>query len=145
MDDVSPLFLAFEVRNIKTGKPVRFQINASGVKMPHGFNFDFPREKYHVEFTRSAIAGDPSFGGMNFYAARELGIPFEHGPEVVVVAMQTTGDPAMRGDKILCTIAHEILEAELMSTGLPYRIAHMYAMMYEKGLVQGAIDERDQF
>jgi len=40
----------------------------------------------------------------------------------------------MREQKILCTIAHEIFEAELMSTGLPYHIAHMYAMEVEKGI-----------
>jgi len=71
-------------------------------------------------------------------------MPFDYGPEVVVVTKQTTGDPAMRGEKILCTIAHEILEAELMSTGLPYHIAHMYAMQYEKGVYGGDPDQRDQ-
>ena len=134
MDEVNPFFLEFEVRNIRSGKPIKFKINTGNVTMPHHMTFSIPPSKYLVEFTRTSIAGDPSFGGMNYYAAKELKVPFEHGPEVVVVAMQTTGDPALREEKILCTIAHEILEAELMSTGLPYHIAHMYAMQYEKGV-----------
>jgi hypothetical protein len=61
-----------------------------------------------------------------------------------VVAKQTTGEPSMREEKILCTIAHEILEAELMSTGLPYHIAHMYAMEFEKGIYKGELGRLDQ-
>jgi hypothetical protein len=39
-----------------------------------------------------------------------------------------------RENKIKSTITHEIIEAELMKTGLPYHIAHMYAIEYEKGV-----------
>jgi hypothetical protein len=134
MSELNPSYLELEVINIRTKKTINFKINTSNVTMPHKLTFNILPKKYQVEFTKIPIAGDPSYGGMNYYAAKELKIPFEHGPEVVVIAMQTTGDPAKREEKILCTIAHEILEAELMSTGLPYHIAHMYAMQYEKGI-----------
>jgi hypothetical protein len=144
MDEVNRSFIQIDVKNIKTGKPISFKINVSNVTMPHRMDLTIPPNKYRVDFAESAIGGDHSYGGMNYYAAKELNMPFEYGPDVVVVAKQTTGDPAMREQKILCTIAHEILEAELMSTGLPYHIAHMYAMQYEKGVYGGDLGQRDQ-
>ena len=144
MDEVNRSYMQIDVKNMRTGKPISFKINVNNVTMPHRLDLTIPPNKYLVDFAESAIGGDHSYGGMNYYAAKELHMPFDYGPEVVVVAKQTTGDPAMRGEKILCTIAHEILEAELMSTGLPYHIAHMYAMQYEKGVYGGDPDQRDQ-
>jgi hypothetical protein len=127
-------YMNIEVKNMRTGKPICFKINLGNVSIPHHVDLTIPPHKYSVDFAESAIGGDRSYGGMNYYAAKELHMPFDYGPEVVVVAKQTTGDPAKREEKLLCTIAHEILEAELMSTGLPYHIAHMYAMEVEKGI-----------
>lgn len=126
--------MEIDVKNLRTGKPIKFKINLGNVSIPHHINLTIPPNKYSVEFAEQAIDGDPSYGGMNYYAARELKMGFKYGPDVVVIAIQTTGDPAKREEKLLSTIAHEILEAELMSTGLPYHIAHMYAMEYEKGV-----------
>jgi len=137
-------YMEFMVTNVRTGKPISFKINRGSVKIPHGFDLSVPPNKYGVDFTERAIGGDRSYGGMNYYAARELSVPFEYGPDVVVIAKQTTGDPSKRREKLLCTIAHEILEAELMSTGLPYRIAHMYAMEVEKGVYMWPVNQLDQ-
>jgi hypothetical protein len=132
-----------EVKNIRTGKPISFKINLGNVTIPHHIDLTIPPNKYSVDFAERAIDGDRSYGGMNYYAARELRMAFDYGPDVVVVAKQTTGDPAKREEKLLCTIAHEILEAELMSNGLPYHIAHMYAMEFEKGIYNGSMVKMD--
>jgi hypothetical protein len=132
--DVNGAYMNIEVKNMRTGKPISFKINLGNVSIPHHIDLTIPPNKYSVDFAESAIGGDRSYGGMNYYAAKELHMPFDYGPDVVVVAKQTTGDPTKREEKLLCTIAHEILEAELMSTGLPYHIAHMYAMEVEKGI-----------
>jgi len=127
-------FMEFDVVDYDTGKPISFRINLGKVTLPHHVNLQIPPNKWRVKYAERAIDGDPSYGGMNYYAARELRMAFEYPPDVVMVAKQTTGDPRLREDKLKTTIAHEILEAELMATGLPYHIAHMYAMEYEKGL-----------
>jgi hypothetical protein len=137
-------FMEFLVTNVRTGKPIDFKINRGSVKIPHGIDFNVPPNKYGVDFTERAIGRDKSYGGMNYYAAKELSVPFEYGPDVVVIAKQTTDDPAKRREKLLYTIAHEILEAELMSTGLPYRIAHMYPMEVEKGVYRWSGNQLDQ-
>jgi hypothetical protein len=126
--------MELDVTDLRTGKPIRFKINLGKVTLPHHVNLVIPPFKYSVEFAESAIDGDKSYGGMNYYAAKELKMAFNHTPDVVIVAKQTTGDPSNRENKLECTIAHEIIEAELMKTGLPYHIAHMYAMEYEKGV-----------
>ena len=144
MDEVNRSYMDILVRNMRTGKPISFKINLGNVPIPHNIDLTIPPNKYSVDFAESAIGGDSSYGGMNYYAAKELKMPFDYGPNIVVVAKQTTGDPAKRNEKLMCTIAHEILEAELMSTGLPYRIAHMYAMMVEKGIYSGSLGHQDQ-
>ena len=144
MDEINRSIMNVQVKNNRTGKPISFKIILSDVTMPHNIDLTIPPNKYSVDFVESAIDGDRSYGGMNYYAAKELRMPFDYGPNIVVVAKQTTGDPAKRGDKILSTIAHEILEVELMSTGLPYHIAHMYAMEVEKGIIRVQGDGADQ-
>ncbi len=129
--------LVFSLRHYRTGNPIEFTINLGKVKLPHGVDLGALAgnlNRYKVDYTGTPIGGDRSYGGMNYYAARELGVPFDYPPDVVLIAKQTTGDPKLRDDKLDCTVAHEIIEAELMSTGLPYHIAHMYAMEYEKGI-----------
>jgi hypothetical protein len=126
--------LEIDVKDLRTGKPIRFKINLGKVTLPHHVDLVIPPFKYSVEFAESAIDGDKSYGGMNYYAARELKMAFDYPPDVVIVAKQTTGEPSNRENKLESTIAHEIIEAELMKTGLPYHIAHMYAMEYEKGV-----------
>ena len=126
--------MEIDVKDYRTGKPIRFKINLGKVTLPHHIDLVIPPFKYSVEYAESAIDGDRSYGGLNYYAAKELKMAFEYPPEVVVVAKQTTGDPSNRKNKLESTIAHEIIEAELMKTGLPYHIAHMYAMEYEKGV-----------
>ena len=144
MGEDARLYMDIVVKNVRTGNPIRFKIKLGSVTIPHSIDLMIPPNKYSVDFSEQAIGGDRSYGGMNYYAAKELKIPFDYGPDVVVVAKQTTGDPVKRGEKLLSTIAHEILEAELMSTGLPYHIAHMYAMEYEKGVYMGPVDQRNQ-
>ncbi len=126
--------LEFDVKDLRTGKPIHFKINLGKVTLPHHIDLVIPPFKYSVDFAESAIDGDKSYGGLNYYAAKELKMAFKYPPDVVIVAKQTTGDPSNRENKLESTIAHEIIEAELMKTGLPYHIAHMYAMEYEKGV-----------
>jgi hypothetical protein len=129
--------LVFNLRHFRTGEPITFTIHLGKVKIPHGVDLSAltgSLNRYMVDYTGRPIGGDSSYGGMNYYAAKELGVPFDYPKDVVLIAKQTTGDPTTRYDKLNCTIAHEIIEAELMSTGLPYHIAHMYAMEYEKGI-----------
>jgi hypothetical protein len=127
-------FMEFDVVDYDTGEKISFKINLGKVTLPHHIDLNIPSNRYLVKYAESAIDGDPSYGGMNYYAAKELKMAFDYPPQVVMVAKQTTGDPQQRKDKLKSTIAHEIIEAELMSTGLPYHIAHMYAMEYEKGI-----------
>jgi hypothetical protein len=126
--------MEIDVRNHRTGAPICFKINLGKVTLPHHINLVIPPFKYSVVFAERAIDSDRSYGGLNYYAAKELKMAFEYPPDVVVVAKQTTGDPSNRENKLESTIAHEIIEVELMKTGLPYHIAHMYAMEYEKGI-----------
>ena len=64
--------------------------------------------------------------GMNYYAARELKIPFHHGKNTVVV---WTG--LSKKDREL-TIQHEITEARAMSLlGLKYHNGHKVAQTFE--------------
>jgi len=126
--------MEIDVRNYRTGQPIHFKINLGKVTLPHHLDLVIPPYMYSVEFAERAIDSDRSYGGLNYYAAKELKMAFEYPPDVVVVAKQTTGDPSNRKNKLESTIAHEIVEAELMKTGLPYHIAHMYAMEYEKGV-----------
>lgn len=126
--------MEIDVLNYRTGKPIHFKINLVKVTLPHHLDLVIPPYMYSVEFAERAIDSDRSYGGLNYYAAKELKMAFEYPPNVVVVAKQTTGKPSNREDKLESTIAHEIKEAELMKTGLPHYIAHMYAMEYEKGV-----------
>lgn len=134
MHEKTSTHMEIDVRNYRTGQPIHFKINLGTVTLPHHLNLAIPPYKYSVEFAERAIDSDRSYGGLNYYAAKELKMAFEYPPDVVVVAKQTTGDPSNRKNKLESTIAHEIIEAEFMKTGLPYHIAHMYAMEYEKGV-----------
>ncbi len=134
-------FLYVTAHDYSTGKLIHFDINLGKVTLPH--HVDIIPKDYQVVFVNKAINGDKSIGGMNFFASKAYKMKYEYPPNVVMVAKQTT-DPkglyANRRDKLLGTVAHEIIEAELMRLDpkLPYRIAHMYTMEYEKGLHKSA-------
>ena len=103
-------------------------------------NLEIEPNYYRVVFTNKAINGDHSIGGMNYFAASAYNYKFPYPDNFVEVAQQTTvreGDGYRdRKEKLRGTIAHEVIEAQLMRTDskLPYPIAHMYAMEYEKGV-----------
>jgi len=131
-------FMSFDVLDYETGKPIHFDIDLGRVTPPHYNDLAIKPYQYRVLFTNRAIHGDRSIGGMNKYAAEDYGIDWTYGDDVVLIAQQTT-EPKDdlyrdRHEKLLGTIAHEIIEAELMRHGLPYHIAHMNAMEYEKGV-----------
>jgi len=140
-DDPEKGFLFVTAHDYSTGKLIHFDINLGKVTLPHHLNI-IPKD-YQVVFVNKAINGDKSIGGMNYYASKAYDMDYTYPPNVVMVAKQTT-DPkglyANRRDKLLGTVAHEIIEAELMRLDrkLPYKIAHMYAMEYEKGLHKSA-------
>jgi hypothetical protein len=131
-------FMSFDVLDYKTGKPIHFDIDLGKITLPHYNDLAIKPNQYRVVFTNKAIHGDKSIGGMNKYAAKDYGIDWTYGDDVVLVAQQTTepkgGLYKDRHEKLLGTIAHEIIEAELMKHGMPYHIAHMNAMEYEKGV-----------
>ncbi len=131
-------FMSFDVLDYTTGDPIHFDIDLGKITLPHYNDLTIKPYQYRVLFTNKAIHQDRSIGGMNKYAAKDYGIDWTYGDDVVLVAQQTTnpkdGLYADRHEKLLGTIAHEIIEAELMKHGLPYHIAHMNAMEYEKGI-----------
>jgi hypothetical protein len=134
-------FMEIDVINETTGKPMHFDIDLAKVDLPHqDKNLEIEPNYYRVVFTNKAINGDNSIGGMNYFAARAYNYKFPYPENVVQIAQQTTfhkGDGYRnRREKLRGTIAHEVIEAELMRTdrNLPYNIAHMYAMEYEKGI-----------
>jgi hypothetical protein len=131
-------FMSFDVLDYKTGKPIHFDIDLGKITLPHYNDLAIRPYQYRVVFTNKAIHGDRSIGGMNQFAAKDYGIDWTYGDDVVLIAQQTTnpknGLYRDRHEKLLGTIAHEIIEAELMKQGLPYHIAHMNAMEYEKGV-----------
>ncbi|MCX6656532.1 MAG: hypothetical protein NTY03_15640 [Candidatus Bathyarchaeota archaeon] len=134
-------FMEINVINETTGKPMHFDINLAKVGLPHlDKNLIIEPNYYRVVFTNKAINGDKSIGGMNYFAAKAYNYKFPYPVNMVQIAQQTTfhkGDGYKnRREKLRGTIAHEVIEAELMRTdrNLPYNIAHMYAMEYEKGI-----------
>jgi hypothetical protein len=134
-------FMEINVIDETTGKPMHFDINLAKVGLPHlDKNLIIEPNYYRVVFTNKAINGDKSIGGMNYFAAKAYNYKFPYPVNMVQIAQQTTfhkGDGYKnRREKLRGTIAHEVIEAELMRTdrNLPYNIAHMYAMEYEKGI-----------
>ena len=134
-------FMEIDAIDYTTGKPIHFDIDLGKVALPHqDKNLEIEPNFYRVVFTNQAINGDRSIGGMNYFAASAYNYKFPYPENVVQIAEQTTfhkGDGYKdRKEKLKGTIAHEIIEAELMRTdkNLPYKIAHMYAMEYEKGI-----------
>ncbi len=131
-------FMTFDVLDKTTGKPIHFDIDLGKVTLPHNNDMTIKPYQYKVIFTNKAIHGDKSIGGMNQFAAKDYGIDWTYGDDVVLIAQQTTKPSTdlykNQHEKLLGTIAHEIIEAELMKHGLPYHIAHMNAMEYEKGV-----------
>jgi hypothetical protein len=131
-------FMSFDVLDYETGKSIHFDIDLGKITLPHYNDLAIKPNQYRVIFTNKAIHGDKSIGGMNKYAAKDYGIDWTYGDDVVLVAQQTTAPKGGlykdRHEKLLGTIAHEIIEAELMKHGMPYHIAHMNAMEYEKGV-----------
>ncbi len=131
-------FMSFDVLDYETGKPIHFDIDLGKITLPHYNDLAIKPFQYRVIFTNKAIHGDKSIGGMNQFAAKDYGIDWTYGDDVVLIAQQTTnpkdGLYKDRHEKLLGTIAHEVIEAELMKHGLPYHIAHMNAMEYEKGV-----------
>jgi hypothetical protein len=131
-------FMSFDVLDYKTREPIHFDIDLGKITLPHYNDLAVKPYQYSVIFTNKAIHGDRSIGGMNQFAAKDYGIDWTYGDNVVLIAQQTTnpkhGLYKDRHEKLLGTIAHEIIEAELMKQGLPYHIAHMNAMEYEKGV-----------
>jgi hypothetical protein len=95
--------LEIDVKDLRTGKPIRFKINLGKVTLPHHVNIVIPPFKYSVYFAETAIDGDKSYGGMNYYAARELKMAFDYPPDDVIVAKQTTGEPSNRENKLEST------------------------------------------
>jgi len=69
---------------------------------------------------------DGKYRGMNYFRAKELGLPFHHRKKTVVVYR---GDPDRKD-----TAKHEISEAEKMKGGEPYKKAHRKALEDEKRL-----------
>jgi len=134
-------FMEIDVVDDTTGKPMHFDIDLGKVALPHqDKNLEIKPNYYRVVFTNKAINGDNLIGGMNYFAASAYNYKFPYPDNFVQIAQQTTfheGDGYKdRREKLRGTIAHEVIEAELMRTDskLPYRIAHMYAMEYEKGV-----------
>jgi hypothetical protein len=134
-------FMEINVIDETTGKPMHFDINLAKVGLPHlDKNLIIEPNYYRVVFTNKAINGDKSIGGMNYFAAKAYNYKFPYPVNMVQIAQQTTfhkGDGYKnRREKLRGTIAHEVIEAELMRTdrNLPYNIAHMYAMEYERGI-----------
>jgi hypothetical protein len=134
-------FMEVDAIDDATGKPIHFDIDLGKVALPHqDKNLEIEPNYYRVVFTNKAINGDRSIGGMNYFAAGAYNYNYPYPANVVEVAKQTTfhrGEGYKnRREKLKGTIAHEIIEAELMRTdrNLPYKIAHMYAMEYEKGI-----------
>jgi len=133
-------FMEIDVIDDTTGKPMHFDIDLGKVALPHqDKNLEIEPNYYRVVFANKAINSDKSIGGMNYFAASAYD-KFPYPTNVVQIAQQTTfhkGDRYKnRREKLRGTIAHEVIEAELMRTDkkLPYHIAHMYAMEYEKGI-----------
>jgi hypothetical protein len=134
-------FMEIDVIDDTTGKPIHFDIDLGKVALPHqDRNLEIEPNYYRVVFTNKAINGDHSIGGMNYFAASAYNYKFPYPDNFVEIAQQTTfheGDGYKdRREKLRGTIAHEVIEAQLMRTDskLPYHIAHMYAMEYEKGI-----------
>jgi hypothetical protein len=134
-------FMEVDAIDDATGKPMHFDIDLGKVALPRqDKNLEIEPYYYRVAFTNKAINGDRSIGGMNYFAAGAYNYRFPYPPNFVMVTKQTTfhegGEYKDRREKLEGTVAHEIIEAELMRTdgNLPYRIAHMYAMEYEKGI-----------
>lgn len=134
-------FMEIDVIDDTTGKPMHFDIDLGKVALPHqDRNLEIEPNYYRVVFTNKAINGDHSIGGMNYFAAGAYNYKFPYPDNFVEIAQQTTlheGDGYRdRKEKLRGTIAHEVIEAQLMRTDnkLPYHIAHMYAMEYEKGI-----------
>lgn len=134
-------FMEIDVIDDATGKPMHFDIDLGKVALPsQDRNLEIEPNYYRVVFTNKAINGDHSIGGMNYFAASAYNYKFPYPDNFVEVAQQTTvreGDGYRdRKEKLRGTIAHEVIEAQLMRTDskLPYPIAHMYAMEYEKGV-----------
>jgi len=133
--------MEIDVIDDATGKPMHFDIDLGKVALPsQDRNLEIEPNYYRVVFTNKAINGDHSIGGMNYFAASAYNYKFPYPDNFVEVAQQTTvreGDGYRdRKEKLRGTIAHEVIEAQLMRTDskLPYPIAHMYAMEYEKGV-----------
>ncbi len=134
-------FMEIDVIDDTTGKPMHFDVDLGKVSLPHqDRNLEIEPNYYRVVFTNKAINGDHSIGGMNYFAASAYNYKFPYPDNFVEIAQQTTlheGDGYRdRREKLRGTIAHEVIEAQLMRTDskLPYHIAHMYAMEYEKGI-----------
>ena len=133
--------MEIDVIDDTTGKPMHFDIDLGKVALPHqDKNLGIKPNYYRVVFTNKAIHSDKSIGGMNYFASSAYDYKFPYPANVVPIAQQTTlhkGEGYKnRREKLRGTIAHEVIEAELMRTDkkLPYHIAHMYAMEYEKGI-----------
>ena len=134
-------FMEVDVIDDTTGKPMHFDIDLGKVGLPHqDKDLEVKPNYYRVVFTNKAINGDKSIGGMNYFAASAYNYKFPYPDNFVQIAEQTTlhkeDGYKNRREKLRGTIAHEVIEAELMRTDkkLPYHIAHMYAMEYEKGV-----------
>jgi len=86
-----------------------------------------PRRLYGYDVRYSSRVGDGSFGGMNCYAARELGYSYPYPCSSVLV------DRNQSCRKIEETILHEAFEANAMKRlKLPYKKAHRLAIQMEK-------------
>jgi hypothetical protein len=135
-------FMEIDVIDDTTGKHMHFDIDLGKVALPHqDKNLEIEPNYYRVVFTNKAINGNPSIGGMNYFAASAYNYKFPYPDNFVEIAQQTTfpsesDEYRDRKEKLRGTIAHEVIEAQLMRTDskLPYHIAHMYAMEYEKGI-----------
>ena len=83
------------------------------------------KPKYKVKFVTRI--GDGTYGGMNFFAAKDLGYKFPHRKTTVTILAGQTKK------KTEDTIKHETQEAELMrTTGMPYRQAHRQITKQER-------------
>ena len=79
------------------------------------------KTRYRIVETDEVII-DPSYGGMNGYAAHELGYSWPYTMNTILVSSDLTRAGRRR------TVNHEKFEIQLMRRGVRYMIAHAAAL-----------------
>jgi len=122
--------------NDRTGKSIDIRLGVHKHTAP-GWRLRSIITGYRVRFVNRNIEGDVTIGGENYWAAKEFKLEYPYPPTTILVTKQHPGKTKEEKRKeMIKTIAHEIIESEIMSQGINYEEAHKCANQIDERIVE---------